>query len=343
MPDMGHQLTDRELARLERKISREYSAAVKDMQAKLEEFRRQYNAAYAKELERLKKGEITKDELTDWMRRHTAGDKHLQDMTDVLAKDMHNANVIAHKIARNGMPDVYALNANYATYMIEHDGEIDTGFTLYNHDAAESLLREKRQLMPGPSPRKAAEIKANKDLQWNKQHIQSAVLQSVMQGESPYDLAGRLEGIADMNHRAAVRYARTMTTSVQNSGRYDAFTRAKNLGVELTVEWNAILDHATRHDHRMLHGQRRPMGEPFEVDGFKILYPAQSDGPGASDIPQRLIWNCRCTLIAWVKGFEGETVKHNEAMGDMSFEEWQKAKAPSEKAPEKMAKRNRYE
>jgi hypothetical protein len=37
--------------------------------------------------------------------------------------------------------------------------------------------------------------------------------------------------------------------------------------------------------------------------------------------------NCRCTLLAWVKGFEGETVKHSEDMGDMTFEEWQEAKA----------------
>ena len=82
----------------------------------------------------------------------------------------------------------------------------------------------------------------------------------------------------------------------------------------------------TRHDHRRLHGQRRNVDEPFEVDGIKILYPAQG-GPGSSDIPQSMIWNCRCTLLAWVKGFEGDTVKESPKMGDMSFEEWQQAKA----------------
>jgi hypothetical protein len=80
------------------------------------------------------------------------------------------------------MPDVYALNMNYGTYNIEHDGGIDTGFTLYNHDTAEYLLGDERELMPPPSARKAAEIKANKDMQWNKQHIQSAVLQGILQG-----------------------------------------------------------------------------------------------------------------------------------------------------------------
>lgn len=330
-PDPAHKATDKQLQTLEKKIDKEYKTAVAEMEKKLQAYRDQYNAAYLKELERLKKGEITQKEYEDWARRHMAQDQHLQDMTNVLSKDMHNANTMAHRIARDGMPDVYALNGNYATYMIEQSGKIDTGFTLYNHDAAESLLREKRQLMPGPSAKKAQEIAQNKDMQWNKSKIQSACLQSVLQGESPYDLAERLRGIATMNENASIRYARTMTTSVQNSGRYDAFKRAKSLGVDLISEWNAILDNATRHDHRQLHGQRREVGDPFEVDGIKIYYPAQSDGPGASDIPQSMIWNCRCTILAWVKGFEGDTVHHNESMGAKSFSTWQTEKAPKQK------------
>ena len=74
----------------------------------------------------------------------------------------------------------------------------------------------------------------------------------------------------------------------------------------------------------MLHGQRREVDEPFEVDGFEILYPGQV--AGESEIPQHLIWNCRCTLAAWVKGFEPDTVTQSPKMGDMSFEEWQQAK-----------------
>ncbi len=47
---------------------------------------------------------------------------------------------------------------------------------------------------------------------------------------------------------------------------------------------------------------------------------------GSSTVPQEQIRNCRCTLLSWVKGFEGDTVKSSPKMGDMSFEEWQKAK-----------------
>lgn len=123
-----------------------------------------------------------------------------------------------------------------------------------------------------------------------------------------------------------MRYARTMTTGAQNAGRYEAYRRADRLGVDLVIEWQATLDGRTRHEHRMMHGQRRKVDEPFRTpDGYTIYYPA--DSSGSSDVPQREIWNCRCTLLSWVKGFEGETVKASPKMGGMSFEEWQEEKA----------------
>ena len=52
--------------------------------------------------------------------------------------------------------------------------------------------------------------------------------------------------------------------------------------------------------------------------------------------------NCRCTLLAWVKGHEGETVKDSPAMDGKSFEEWQNEKAPKAKENEK-AFQSRFE
>jgi len=325
MADRGHELTDEMLKELESNIHDEYEQAVKDMQAKLSEYLATFEKQDAVQKELLKAGKITEEEYKSWAYRHKMMGKRWEEMRDVLAEDMHNTNEIAHDIAKGRMPDVYALNMNYATYDIEHGGRIDTGFTLYDHDTAAYLLSGQRDLMPEPSTAKAKKIAANKDMQWNMKKIQSAVLQGVLQGESPYAVAKRLASVGQMNENASVRYARTMTTSAQNAGRYNAFRRAKDLGVDLTIEWSATLDGRTRHEHRMMHGQRRNVDEPFEVSGVKILYPAQAKLNG-SNIPQELIWNCRCTLLSWVKGFEGETVKQSAAMGDMSFEEWQNAK-----------------
>lgn len=332
MADLGHELTEEMLQALEERIAEEYAIAAREMREKTEEYFKAFRAEEAVQKKLLEAGEITEQEFTNWRYRHMMVGKRWEEMRDVLAADLEHTSEIALSITRGRMADVYALNANYCSYRIEHDARIDAGFTLYNHDTAEYLLAQERQLMPGPSSRKAAQIAADKAMQWDRSKIQSAVLQGVLQGESPYKIAERLNSVAAMSYNASVRYARTMTTSAQNAGRYESFHRAKSKGIELTIEWQATLDGRTRHEHRLMHGQRRKVDEPFEVEGVKILYPAQSDGPGSSDIPQRLIWNCRCTLLGWVNGFEGDTVKSSPKMGNMSFEEWQHAKEPKENA-----------
>ena len=324
MADAGHEATEKLLKKLEKDIAREYRTATKDMQAKLTAYLEKTEAQRQIQEGLLNAGEITDKEYRDWCYRHMMVGKRWKEMCETLADDMHHANEIALGMTKDAMPDVYALNANYATYQIETGGSIDTGFTLYNHDTAEYLLGDQRQLMPKPSPKKAAKIAANKDMQWNMKKIQSAVLQGVLQGESPYKVAERLRSVGQMNYNSSVRYARTMTTSAQNAGRYEAYRRAKRVGVDLVIEWQATLDGRTRHDHRLMHGQRKAVDEPFKLpDGHEILYPA--DCTGDSYELQGEIWNCRCTLLSWVRGFEGDTVKESKKMDGMSFEEWQEA------------------
>jgi len=326
MADIGHERTNKILDDLEDRIAKEYAQAASEMAQKYQDYMKQFTEQEAKQKALLDAGKITQEDFNNWRIRHEAMGKRWEDMKDVLAADLDNARNIALKIAEEQMADVYALNGNYAAYQIEHDAGIDAGFTLYNHDTAEYLLKDTRQLMPPPSPKKAAEIAANKAMQWDKGKIQSAVLQGILQGESPYQIADRLSSVANMDYNAAVRYARTMTTSAQNAGRYESFRRAKRLGIDFTIEWQATLDDRTRHAHRQMHGQRTTVDEPFYTpDGYTIYYPA--DCTGESDAPQKEIWNCRCTLLARVKGFDGDTVKESPKMRGMDFDEWQKAAA----------------
>lgn len=291
MADKAHKMTDEMLEELEKRIADQYALASRDMQKKFRDYMEQFTAQDAIQKKLLDAGKITEKEYSDWRFRHMMVGKRWEAMKDVLAKDLENAQNIALKISGEKMADVYALNANYAAWQIEHDGKIDAGFTLYNHDTAEYLLKDTRQLMPGPSTRKATDIAENKAMQWNKSHIQSAVLQGILQGEGPYQVAARLRSVAQMDYNASVRYARTMTTSAQNAGRYESYHRATKLGVHLTIEWQATLDDRTRNEHRLMHGQRRDVDEPFITpDGFTIYYPA--DSTGESDAPQSEIWNC---------------------------------------------------
>lgn len=319
--DRGHELTDGLLEDLQARIAGEYASAVGDMESKVAAFFRQFEADDSRWKAAVSAGDRTQADYQNWRFRTTMIGERWTQLRDNLAQDLQHAREIAMGMINGQMPDVFALNANFSTWQIEHDAGIRMGLTMYNHDTAAYLLGDQRQLMPPPSARKAAEIAANPGMQWDQQKIQSSVLQGVLQGETPEQIAQRLRSVGQMDYNASIRYARTMTTSAQNAGRYDAFHRASDLGVELTIEWQAVMDGATRHAHRLMHGQRTSLDEPFETpDGYTIYYPA--DCSGMSDAPQEEIWNCRCTLLAWVSGYEEDKVTDAPGLGDLDFEEW---------------------
>ena len=327
LPDPAATATERILAELEERIHKEYREAVKEADKKWRDYLSAFDKQDKVEAARLAKGEITQQQYQAWRQRHIAMGKSWEDMRNTLAQDYHNRNLIATKLAKGAQADVYALNYNYATYRIENQGKIDTSFTLYNHDTAEALLKKewaispesgKNAFLPKPSAKKKKWLRENADIAWNKEKLQSAVTQGILTGESLDDIARRLAQVAVMDEHQAIRTARTMTTNVQNYGRMQAADRAASLGVEIMDEWSATLDGVTRHSHRVIHGERKPhdSDEPFS-NGCRW--------PGDPAGPAKEVYNCRCTLLNWVKGFEGDTVKKSPGMGDMSFEEWQEA------------------
>lgn len=326
MADPAHVQTDALIEEIERKLRKQYARAAREIEEKLENHLDGFRQKIEGRKQALKDGEITQQEYNNWFHGQIMTGRRWQALQAQISDDLLNANAVARKTAEGYKADVYALNVNFATYDVEHAGLLDTNFTLYDRDTVERIMREEPQLLPPPGKLVKKEIAEGKAERWNLQIFNSVMMQGIVQGESVEKLATRVSTeLSSRNYAASVRYARTAMTSAQNAGRYEGYRRAQSLGVQLKIEWSATLDQRTRHDHRMLHGQRREIDEPFEVDGIKILYPAQS-GPGSSDIPQSMIWNCRCTLLAWVKGFEGDTVKSSPKMGDMTFEEWQEMK-----------------
>lgn len=327
MNDAGNKVTERMLTELEQRITMEYTQAEQEVRKKAMRYFEKYEDAFRKKQLAYDNGEITKAQFRAWQVQSMAQGERWNSLKDQLAKDLYNTDKIARSITNGYMPEVYAVNHNYGIYQIEQAGKIQTSLTLYDRQTVERLMRDDPDLLPPPGKKVSKAIAEKRAERWSKQRIQSVMTQGILQGESIPKLATRLaREVGESNRKAAIRNARTMTTNAQNAGRYEAYRRADAMGIELSIEWQATLDDRTRHDHRLLHGQRRNIDEPFEVpvdgDIVKILYPAQLGGE-ESDIPQSMIWNCRCTLLAWVKGFEGETVTQTERMGGMSFEEWQ--------------------
>ena len=330
--DRGHELTDEKIKKMEDELRKEYTQAAAEIENKLKDYMDRFTKKDAIWQKWVKEGKKTQEEYAKWRTGQMAVGKRWEKMKDSIADDLLHVNDIATGIVTGQMPEIFATNANYAIYSAESDAGIDTGLTLYNRDAVNTIIQDEPDLLLPPGQKVSAEIAAGTAKRWEREKIQSVMLQGILQGESIPNIARRLaEKVADSNFKAAVRNARTMSTNAQNLGRYHAYERLKKRGVGVTLEWAATLDNRTRHEHRMMHGQRRNVGEPFDVEGIKIMYPAQTGKfMGVSDIPQRMIWNCRCTILAWVKGYEHDTITKSDKMGDMTFEEWLKAKEQPE-------------
>lgn len=265
-------------------------------------------------------------------------------MEKTLAADYHNANKIAMSVAKEHIPDAYAINHDYSTFQIEKQSRIDTSYTLYSREAAENLLRDPEQeLLPAPRGRTARLLAENKDLRWNRQKINSAILQGILQGEAITKVATRLLAVTDMNCNAAMRNARTMYTSAQNRGRLDAMRRASSeYGLKTKKTWMATLDDRTRPSHRDLDGVSVDMDDEF---------PNHMEYPGDPKGAPEELYNCRCTMLTEYAGIEKNwrdiAYRYSDNLGDMSYDEWKKSKIVRSKkqlAPFKAAEvmRNRY-
>ena len=222
-------------------------------------------------------GTLDKQEYKRWRRTAIFQGRETYAMVDVLATDLTNVDLLAASIINGYMPEVYAVNVNWTEYIIEKQLNASTSFTLFNEAAVERLIREKPDLIP------KARVDIPKDLQWNKQHLTSAITQGIIQGETTDQVAKRLAEVSDMDHRAAVRNAATMTTSAQNGGRMDTLERAKNMGIAVKKRWIATLDGLTRPTHRICDGEIRETGKKFS-NGLE--YPGDPKGPPSE------IYNC---------------------------------------------------
>lgn len=326
MSDFAHKETEKLIKRLEKDIGREYSKATKEMRKKFLDYMRRFRIKDDIKRKAVDAGILSKADYMKWRQDQIFNGKVWADKVQELSQDLRNTHKIAVSTAKEYMPEAYAINHNFGAFAIEAGAGMDLSFTVYDRNTVERLIRDNPELLPPPTPggKTARKLAENKALRWNRQKISSAITQGVLQGESIPKITKRLESVAVMDHNSAIRNARTMMTSAQNAGRMDAARYAKSKGVETTNVWAATLDMRTRHEHRLLDGQRREPGKPFEVDGEEIMFPGDPSAPGY------LVYNCRCTLIPQVKGFEydirnDDGIDYSQING-MDYAQWKRSK-----------------
>lgn len=322
--DFAHEETDRMLDEIEEKVSKEYAKAVKETTKKMESYLEGSKVRDAKKLADLEAGIITKEDYLKWRQGQIMSGERWDEMRKTLAEDYANADKIAKSITNGYMADVYSLNHSYATYEVEKGAKLSTSYTLYNHDAAERIIRDNPKILPDMGESMKRKIAEGKAVKWQEGRIQSATLQSILQGESIQNMAKRIcNEVGETDRKASVRYARTAATSAENAGRMDAYHRAEDMGIKLKKTWIATLDNRTRHWHRELDGQTKDIDEPFENEYGEIMFPGDPDADDAN------VWNCRCAMITQVEGFERDVedmdLRADANLGDMSYEEWKES------------------
>lgn len=332
--DLGHKLTDKELAKLERRIAKLYREAGEELQTTIDAYFEQF----AKRDEEMKAligtvqngKEWTEADYKQWRLNQIGRGKRYQAMRDKVARRATDANAVAVSYTNDATPGIYSLNRNYAAYTIESVAG-DVGFDLWDEQTVKRLIVEQPGLMPYYPKDRA--LKRGIDLAYGKKQITASVTSSILQGKSIKHMADDLQKrITTMSRDSAIRTARTAVTGAQNAGRMDSYAAADKMGIKLKKRWLATLDARTRHSHAMLDGEQVAQDKKFS-NGCRF--------PGDPQGPPWEIYNCRCTLIAAVDGVDTSSAQRRarnadtgqtEVISNMTYAEWAGWKKETQKS-----------
>lgn len=322
--DLGHKQTDKELAKLERRIAKLYREAEKELQETIDAYFEQFK----KRDEEMKDligtvqngKEWTEADYKQWRLNQIGRGERYQAMRDKVAHRVTDANAVAVSYTNDATPGIYSLNRNYSAYTIEQVAG-NVGFDLWDEQTVKRLVVEQPDLMPYYPPKRA--LKRGIDLAYGKKQITASVTSSILQGKSIKHMADDLQKrITTMSRDSAIRTARTAVTGAQSAGRMDSYAAAEKMGIKLKKEWLATLDARTRHSHAMLDGEQVAQDKKFS-NGCRF--------PGDPQGPPWEIYNCRCTLIAAVEGVDTSTAQRRarnadtgqtEVVSNMTYAEW---------------------
>lgn len=342
-PNEADRGTDRALADLERRINSVYSKAAKELQEEIDAFFKHF-ADQDKKMQDLigqkRNGkEWTEKDYQQWRLNQMGRGTRLEALRDKLAERATEAKEVALAYVNDATPGVYSLNRNYTAYTIE-SVHPSADFTLFDEQTVKRLIVEQPDVMPYYPERLA--LKRGIDLAFGKQQITVSVIGSILQGRSIKQISDDLQSrIVTMSRVSAIRAARTAVTAAQNAGRMDSYAAADEMwGIKSKKKWVATKDLRTRHDHGMADNQIVDYDQPFDVGGYKMMFP----GDGSLGAPGHELYNCRCTVVnATDDDLEAERrmmrVKNPETgeyelVKKKSYKEWydeKKAQYPPEK------------
>lgn len=291
--------TDKELVKLEKKISGVFKRAQKELKKQWADFMKEsakiikeYEDAYTEAVrtQDTKKINKAKKALKDAKIRQTFSNEHYRDVLDAVTEKIAVTNEIALSYVNDKMQPIYLMNYNAIAPTANSLG-ID--FAIMNERTIKRMIKRGNIELPYKNLDKI------KDKRWNTKKLNSEVLQGIIQGESMEKIANRILPIVNNNEAAAIRNARTMVTGAENEGRNDSFLDLQKRGTILRRRWIAVPDGRTRAWHLSMDGQEVDPEEPFvDGNGNKLRF------PGDPHADPSTVYNCRCGIKSVIVGFK---------------------------------------
>jgi len=285
--------TEKILERIEAEIVDVYGQAIIEMDKAASKWWRDFDKQDRRWWKRMQADPDNKaleEEWRRWRRDQLLTGDRFTPIREEIEAQILNAHTSAIDFVNRKLPQIYTANYNYLGSSI-YEGLTGYSFTLMDVSAVRALALTNTRLLP------YREVDGKEVLSWSGRAIRSEITQGIIQGDSIPNIAKRLERVAEMDAKTAVRTARTMVTSAESKGKLDALEQAANSGIIVVKKWHTMLDGRQRHAHEELDGDEKPFDEPFVNSIGPIMRPGDPDADGAN------VYNCRCALGARVVGF----------------------------------------
>lgn len=315
--DFGAQYTDKQISKIDHEIHIVYKRAEIDIRHKMKDFQKKYRVKEKIHAKEVKDGKITQEQFDNWKKGQVFQGKQWQAKRESIIHTMQNSNKIAMEIVNGKSTNVFTVNANYASYDMEHGAGVNFGFGIYDSSTVVNLIKNNPKLLP------EWKINEPKDYTWSQKKLNRSVTQGIIQGESLDQISKRLSNkLVSDNENKMKTFARTAMTGAQNSGRLYSMEEASKMGIEVYKQWMATLDSHTRDSHADVDGETVPLDSKFS-NGLE--YPGEPGGAPAE------VYNCRCTMVSDIKKYPDSYKRYDNINGkpidNMSYREWVDAKS----------------
>lgn len=271
--------------RLRNKAAKRYDKAQKNIDARMKRYLRANQKTADTLMARVSDKEISEREFKQQMQRELFRGKKWNREREQIAEILYRANVECTEDMNECMDEVFIESYNRESFKTEKHYLRDMGFALLTREALKLLQKQGKVTIPYKT------VNREKDMQWNIKRIQNEVTNSIEIGKGLLAIGkNAVQGLSHKGLSDIDRVTEYTMRSVRAMGEYESMLEAEKLGIEIEKQWIATLDDHTRDTHRDLDGQTVPLHEPFEVDGYEIMYPRD---PSAE--PEMII-NCRCTM-----------------------------------------------